>query len=67
MVATRIDEITVMEAARALGCVRQSIWRWLRAGHLPGRYDGKRWRVSLEAVSALKKKRQVVARLLGAQ
>ena len=66
MVATRSNELTVTEAALALGVVRQTAWRWLRAGMLPGRYDGKHWHVSLDAVHALQRRRRTVARMIGA-
>jgi excisionase family DNA binding protein len=66
MVATRSNELTVTEAALALGVVRQTAWRWLRVGMLPGRYDGKHWHVSLDAVHALQRRRRTVARMIGA-
>ena len=50
-------EMTVAEAARALGVTLHHVYAMLWAGRLEGRKVKRQWRVSADAVEARRKER----------
>ena len=66
MVALGGNVVGVVDAARALGVARQTVARWLQTGVLEGQRRGRRWVISIETLTTLRRKRATVARIIGA-
>jgi excisionase family DNA binding protein len=59
MNAAKRKDLTPAEAAVVAGVTRSTIWRWRKAGRLPGAYEtaGGHLRIPLEALAEALKER----------